>query len=273
MGEPKGRSYSVSHFRRLVVDLMQCSARVPSITIERRMDLGTLVTARELCQPPPTWSAIFTKAYAAVAARMPELRTSYMTFPWPRFYEHPWNIATLNVDRQLATERVVLYVHVVRPEERTLYEIDALIRDHQEQPVDSLASYRAAVRLSRLPWPLRQVIWWGGLNVFGAMRCHNFGTFGLSSLGALGASLLHMVPLLTSTLHYGMFDSTGRLDVRLSFDHRVFDGATAAKALARLEEVLLGPILAECRGFTAAVAGEGVAAAMPSPATDPRQIG
>lgn len=252
MTEAKGRSYAVSHFRRLVVDLMHFSGRVPSITIERRMDLGALVTARDLCQPPPTWSAIFTKSFAVVAARRPELRTAYLTFPWPRFYEHPCNIATLNVDRQLEAERVVLYTHVVRPEECTLYEIDARIREHQEQPVASLPSYRAAVRLSRLPWPLRQFIWWGGLNVFGGMRAKHFGTFGLSSLGALGASLLHMVPLLTSTLHYGMFDATGRLEVRLSFDHRVFDGATAARALADLEEVLLGPILEECHGFTAA---------------------
>ena len=108
------------------------------------------------------------------------------------------------------------------------------------------------MRLSGVPWPLRQLLWWGGLNVFGGMRSRHFGTFGLSSLGALGASLLHMVPLLTSTLHYGMFDTTGRLDVRLSFDHRVFDGATAARALAELEGVLLGPIVSECRGYTAA---------------------
>jgi hypothetical protein len=261
MNEAKGRSYAVSHFRRLVVDLMHFSAKVPSITIERQMDLSALVAARDLCQPPPTWSAIFTKAYAMVAARRAELRTSYMTFPWPRFYEHPCNIATLNIDRQLATERVVLYAHVVRPEERTLYEIDALIHDHQEQPVDSFASYRAAVRLSRLPSPLRQFMWWGGLNVFGGMRCKHFGTFGLSSIGALGASLLHMVPLLTSTLHYGMFETTGRLAVRLSFDHRVFDGATAARTLADLEGALLGPILAECRGFTAAGAETAVDAA------------
>jgi hypothetical protein len=255
MSEPTGKSYPVSYFRRLVIDLMHFSAKVPSVTIERRMDLAPLVAAREACTPAPSWSAIFTKAYAMVAARTAALRTSYMTFPWPRYYEHPGNIATLNIDRRLADERVVLYVHVVSPETRTLYEIDAEIRDHQEQPVDNLASYRAAVRLSRVPWPVRRFLWWGGLNVFGATRCHHFGTFGFTSLGALGASLTHMVPLLTSTLHYGMFDAAGRLAVRLSFDHRVFDGATAAQALADMEAVLLGAMVEECRGFTAPLPG------------------
>src|SRR5437763_14723893 len=98
MSEPTGKSYSVSYFRRLVVDLMHFSAKVPSVTIERRMDLAPLVAARESCTPSPSWSALFTKAYAVVAARSPALRTSYLTFPWPRFYEHPVNIATLNID-------------------------------------------------------------------------------------------------------------------------------------------------------------------------------
>ena len=42
-----------------------------------------------------------------------------------------------------------------------------------------------------------------------------------------------------------MFDSAGNLDVRLTFDHRVLDGATAARTLVELERVLLGPVLTE----------------------------
>jgi hypothetical protein len=49
-----------------------------------------------------------------------------------------------------------------------------------------------------------------------------------------------------SQLHYGMIDPAGGLDMRLSFDHRVLDGVTAAKALADLEGVLLDEILQEC---------------------------
>jgi len=35
-------------------------------------------------------------------------------------------------------------------------------------------------------------------------------------------------------------------------DHRVLDGVTAARALARLEEVMTGPIAAELRRLAAA---------------------
>jgi hypothetical protein len=43
-----------------------------------------------------------------------------------------------------------------------------------------------------------------------------------------------------------MIDAAGRLEMRLSFDHRVLDGSSAAAALADLEGVLLGEILQEC---------------------------
>jgi hypothetical protein len=248
MSQPTGTYHSVSYFRRLVTDLMQFAATVPSVTIERRMDLSRLVAARQACTPSPTWSAIFMKAYALVAARTPALRTSYLKFPWPQFYEHPINIATLNVDRQVADERVVLQVHIASPETRTLHDLDAFIHDYQQQPVENIPAYRTAVRMSRVPWPIRQMLWWGALNVFGSTRCHYFGTFSITSLGSQGAAILHLVTLLTSTLHYGMLDPTGGLEVRLSFDHRVLDGTTAARALEDLETVLLGEILHECTG-------------------------
>jgi len=246
MSRATGKYIPVSYFRRLVADLMHFSARVPCVTIERYMNLASLVAARQACPQPPTWSAIFTRAYGVVAARTPPLRTSYLTFPWPRLYEHAVNIATLNIDRQVGDERVVLYAHIPNPESRTLQDLDAIIHAHQDDPVDSIPSYRRAVRLSRVPWPFRRLLWWAALNVLGPVRCQNFGTFGITSLGAMGAGITHLVPLLTTQIHYGQFDKAGGVEMRLSFDHRVLDGATAAGALAEMEGELLGEITQVC---------------------------
>jgi pyruvate/2-oxoglutarate dehydrogenase complex dihydrolipoamide acyltransferase (E2) component len=49
-------------------------------------------------------------------------------------------------------------------------------------------------------------------------------------------------------------DSEGRLMVRLNFDHRIFDGALAARVLARLEQMLNSAILEELRGLAPAEA-------------------
>lgn len=267
MSGATGRYVPVSYFRRLVADLMHFSARVPSVTLERRMGLADLAAARQACAPPPTWSAIITKAYALVAARTPPLRTSYLAAPWPRLYEHAANVATLNVDRRVAGERVVLYAHVPSPEALTLREIDDIIRYHREGPVQNIPSYRRAARLSRAPWPFRRLAWWAGLNLSGPLRCRHFGTFGVSSVGALGAGITHLVPLLTSQVHYGLFDAAGGVEVRLSFDHRVLDGAAAAEALADLEGALSGEITRECveAARDGPIPGGAVASARSSP--------
>ena len=81
--------------------------------------------------------------------------------------------------------------------------------------------------------------------MFGRRRCHNFGTFGVTSVASQGAGLLQLCPLLTSTLHYGLFDDQGRIEVRLSWDHRVTDGVTMARALVDLEAVLNREVVRE----------------------------
>ena len=252
MSKPAGRNIPLSPFRRLVIDLMHFSRKVPSVTIDRRMNLAPLVAARQACQPRPSWSVLFTKAFGVVAQRHPELRRSYVSFPWPHIYEHPRNVATLNVERTYGGEKVVIYALIRSPENRTLAELDGIIRSHKELPLEQIGSFQRARRLGRLPFPLRRLVWWAALNMFGRRRAHNFGTFGTTSIASFGAGVLHLIPVLTSTLHYGLFDERGCLDMRMSIDHRVLDGATAAQALVDLETVLLGDILHEVRGRSGA---------------------
>ena len=80
-------------------------------------------------------------------------------------------------------------------------------------------------------------MWWICLNI-GRQRGNYFGTFGVSVYSALNAELLHPLSPLTSLLNYGVMSSDGVLDVRIIYDHRVMNGATVARALTRLEEIL-----------------------------------
>ena len=63
-------------------------------------------------------------------------------------------------------------------------------------------------------------------------------------------------------LNYGPIGPDGQADVRLVYDHRVLDGATVAAALAHLEDVLHGPILAELSDLAAGGPPEGAAEGM-----------
>jgi hypothetical protein len=250
MAKVAGRSIALTPFRRLVTDLMRFSQQVPSVTAERRMDLSPLMAARAVCAPRPSWTVLFTKAFALLGRHYPELRQSYLKFPWPRLYENPHSVCTLNVEREAAGESVVIYCLLRAPENRSVLELDRIVQRHRHAPLEELRSYQRAVAVSHIPWPLRHWFWWAALNVFGRRRCHNFGTFCVTSVAGQGAGLVHLIPLLTSTLHYGLFDEAGKLDMRLSWDHRVMDGVTVARALVDLEQVLNRDIAGELRDLS-----------------------
>ena len=83
----------------------------------------------------------------------------------------------------------------------------------------------------------------------GRQRGNYFGTFGVSVYSALNAESLHPLSPLTTLLNYGVISSDGVLDVRIIYDHRVMNGATVARALARLEEILNSAMLEEVRAL------------------------
>ncbi|MBX9623663.1 MAG: 2-oxo acid dehydrogenase subunit E2 [Gemmataceae bacterium] len=240
----KGRTVPLSRPRRLVGDLLHFAAGVPSVPVQRRMDLGPVAVARRASPDRPAWTAIFAKGFALVAAEVPALRRAYCKFPWPHLYEVPASVATIMVEREYEGEPAVLGLRVKDPAGRSVADVSARVRGALAAPVESVPCFRRALRLAGWPRPVRRAAWWVGLNV-GRWRANHFGTFGVSVYAALGAESLHPLSPLTATLNYGPIADDGAVDVRLTYDHRVLDGATVARALARLERVLNTTVCAE----------------------------
>ena len=126
-------------------------------------------------------------------------------------------------------------------------EIGRQLQHASTAPVEEIKDFRRAMDFARLPRPLRRAFWWICLN-FGRQRANYFGTFAVSVYSALQAESLHPLSPITTLLNYGVMSGDGHLDVRIIYDHRVLNGATVARALNRLEEILLGPVLEEVRG-------------------------
>jgi len=187
-----------------------------------------------------------------VAAARPEFRRAYLSFPWPHLYEHPIAVASIAIERRYGEEEAVFFAPFRNPEQKALLELDAELNRLKELPIDDVSSFRRALSISRLPWPLRRLVWWVGLNVWGRKRAHYMGTFGVSVYAGLGAASLHPLSPLTTALNYGQIDADGSVDVRLIYDHRVVDGATVARALQALEQALKSEILTELRQLQAA---------------------
>jgi hypothetical protein len=188
------------------------------------------------------------KAYALVGAEHAPLRRSLLEFPWPRLYEHPWMNCAMAIERVYQGEEGV-FVGIFRaPEQQSLSQLQEAVAWYKNETLEKVGFYRMALRFSKAPTPLRRIMWWGALNMSGLKRSKRFGTFGLSSYGALGAEQIHPISPLTTTLTYGPIDPlTGRVVVKLIYDHRVLDGAYVARRLRDLEDVLNGPILDELR--------------------------
>ena len=233
--------------RRLVADLMHASMRVPFVSLARPLNVRPLLEARAQAAQRPGWAAIFVKAFAMVAKEEPILRTLYVKWPAPAFYELPRSVAMVAIARVEEGQDCVLPQKVAAPDEMPLTEVDALIRHAKEAPIHDVPAFRKILRTTRLPLPLRRLFWAIGLN-FGRQRANYFGSFGVTSVAAYGAGELHALSPGPFILSYGKEKPDQTIDVVLRWDHRITDAALIAKALTRLEQVLNTEIAAELRG-------------------------
>jgi hypothetical protein len=232
--------------RRLVADLMHASIRVPFVSLTRPLNVRQLLEARALAAQPPGWAAIFVKAFSLVAKDEPVLRTLYATWPWPSFYELPRSVAMIAIARVEDGQDCVLPQKVTAADTLPLTEVDAQIRHAKDAPIDQVPAFRKILLTTRLPLPLRRLIWLIGLN-FGRQRANYFGSFGVTSVAAYGAGELHALSPGPFILSYGVVEQDLTIDVVIRWDHRITDAALVAKALTRLEQVLNTEIAAELR--------------------------
>jgi hypothetical protein len=232
--------------RRLVADLMHASIRVPFVSLTRPLNVRQLLEARALAEQPPGWAAIFVKAFSLVAKEEPVLRTLYAKWPWPSFYELPRSVAMIAIARVEDGQDCVLPQKVTAADTLPLTEIDAQIRHAKDAPIDQVPAFRKILLATRLPLPLRRLIWLIGLN-FGRQRANYFGSFGVTSVAAYGAGELHALSPGPFILSYGVVEQDLTIDVVIRWDHRITDAALVAKALTRLEQVLNTEISAELR--------------------------
>ena len=240
----RGRVVAISRSRRLVIDFMRFTQEVPRATVTRRMQLARLVAARRQSSEAkrPMWTAIFAKAYGIVSDELPELRRAYVKFPRPHFYEYPQAVAMIPVTRDYFGEETILSTRIKNPATLSLSQLSQLLLRAKSLPTDEVNHYGRMMQIARLPGFLRLALWWIALNI-GRQRANYFGTFLISTVSRYGGEFESVLSPVSTSLSYGVIAPDGSVDVRLTWDHRVMDGLPAARALMRLEEILVGPIV------------------------------
>ena len=244
-----GKSVAISLGRRLMIEHCYFSGATQKGVLKRRISIGPLLVALSSAKAAgkkPILPLIFIKAFAIVAQEMPALRRSYVKAPWPQFYEHAASTALMPITRDVDGEETIMMGQFHDPAETSLAALNETTQYLKTAPISSIRSFERALEVARLPFPLRRIAFWIGLN-FGRQRRRHFGSFSVSPLG-LNEPVYAVHPF-TSLLTYGVIDMTAaQIDITLSFDHRVYDGMTAARALEAIERALNGPISVELDG-------------------------
>ncbi|MEI8150588.1 MAG: acyltransferase [Hyphomicrobiales bacterium] len=212
-------------------------AAEPLVVVRRTMRLERLATARASRAVRPGWSTILIKAFSIVARDEPWLRTYYLKWPWPHFYEVPKSVAMVAMVRDDIDKDAPLFLRVSAADEASLDIVEACIRHGKTAPLDKVPSIDRALRITRLPLPLRRMIWAIGMNV-GRQRANNFGTFSITSIASLGTETVVARVQGPSLISYGLVRPDHTMELLYHWDHRIYDGILAARVLRRLEEVL-----------------------------------
>jgi hypothetical protein len=158
----------------------------------------------------------------------------------------------LAINRQFEGEDRLCWGRFDEPADVPLAALQERLDRYLNDPVEQI--FRRHVILSRWPAWLRRTLMWWNLNFAGSMRAKRLGTFSLSTLAGQGALNRGHPTFLTTSLTYGPIGADGTCLVTLLCDHRVLDGALAARALGDLEAVLRGQIVEELRAGIAAKA-------------------
>jgi hypothetical protein len=238
----RGTTRPISLSRKLIIDLMDAS--VPLVVVRRTFTLERLAKARASLTERPGWSTIIAKAFCIVARDEPWLRTFYLKWPVPHFYELPKSVAMLAVIREDIDKEAPIVMKIGAADELSLETIEAIIRTSKTAPLDQVPQMQRALRVARLPRPIRRLIWAFALNV-GRQRANHFGTLSITSIASLGSETVVARTPGPNLLSYGLVKPDHTMELLLHWDHCIYDGVVAARALQRLEEVLNGEIADE----------------------------
>ena len=241
----RGKRVSISPPRRVTIDMLELARQIPTIPVQKKINIRQTMLARQQQAERPSWCAIFLRAMALTTQIHPPLRRVYVNGWRPHLFESETNVAMVAVEREYAGEPVVYIGRIRCPEQRTIARIDHEINHYKNDPIARVGLFKRTILLGRMPGFLRRLILSRHVNCSGKARVYRSGTFGVSVYSALGAESLHPLAPVTSLLNYGVIDPNGDVTVRLIYDHRVTDGSVIARALSTLEEVMNTTIVEE----------------------------
>lgn len=196
-----------------------------------------------------TVTAILLKAIAIAQRSHPQTRTAAL--PWGRTVTFNDIVAGFTVERFVGNQPAVFFGAINNPDTKSVEEIASELKFYSESDMSSMEHLDRQHRFNNMPWLFRRFILWISMR-YPNIRLRFMGaTFGLSSIGKWGAKALIPPCVSTSTFGIGEVEERavvrdGKVEIRpmmtitLNFDHRIIDGAPAARFMADVKRLLEG---------------------------------
>lgn len=233
-----GKRVKLSNGRRLVDDVIRMSKKMPMAALGGDYEAPLVAQFRRKSRPKISWNVLYMKAYAAVCARRPELRRSYVTFPWGHFYQHDYSVCLMTISREYQGEERLFFARFNAPDRESLGKLQEQYDLYRTAPIEEIKQFRHQIAFAKCPTILRRFAWWLLFNVWPQKRASHMGTFGMSFSGYKGAvGNQHLGPN-TTILGVDPHPRRGVSRLLLTFDHRVIDGTPVCKTLQETNRVL-----------------------------------
>jgi pyruvate/2-oxoglutarate dehydrogenase complex dihydrolipoamide acyltransferase (E2) component len=196
-----------------------------------------------------TVTAILLKAIAIAQRAHPITRTTLL--PTGKLVTLNSICAGFTVERFVKGQPAVFFGSIKEPDVKPLIEISDELRSYATDAIETHEVLETQNWFNNVPWLLRQIILFVGMRVPSIRIRYMGATFGLSSLGKFGCKVVVPPCVSTSTFGIGEVEErpvavNGKVEVRpvlslvLNFDHRVIDGAPAARFMQDVIELLQG---------------------------------
>ncbi len=196
-----------------------------------------------------TVTALLLKAIAIAQKNHPSSRTALL--PWGKVVTFNNIVAGFTVERYIDDRPAVFFGTIEAPDTKLLTEMMDELVEYKECAIEEHPQLKRQHQVSQMPWLLRQLLLSLAM-VFPLLRLQIIdATFGLSSLGKFGVSAVTGPCVSTSTFGVGAVEErpvvrNGTIEVHpmmtlsLSFDHRLMDGADAARFLGEVKLLMEG---------------------------------
>lgn len=198
-----------------------------------------------------TATAILLKAIGIAQRLHPASRTAIL--PWGRTVTFNDIVAGFTVERYVGPQPAVFFGSIDAPDSKPLVQVAEELRAYGEDEISTVPQLDIENKFNNMPWLFRRFILWLGMR-FPKVRLRYLGaTFGVSSLGKFGCTMLIPPCVSTSTFGVGAIEQRavvreGRIEVRpmmtliLNFDHRLIDGAPAARFMQDVQKLVEGDL-------------------------------